>query len=78
LNSRWLRRPNAETGWDLRETLNDAVHSGAKSWFNKVNMESQDPDESDEEKLQYLVRIIQLVRSDLQKAIEFYDKAFQT
>jgi BAI1-associated protein 3 len=74
----WLRRPNAETDWDLREALNDAVHSAAKSWFNKMNQDSQDPDESNEEKLLYLVKIIQLVRSDLQRAIEYYDKMFQS
>lgn len=75
---RWLRRPNAETGWDLREALSDAVHSAAKSWFSKMNQDSQDPDETDEEKLLYLVKIIQLVRSDLQRAIEYYDKVFQS
>jgi BAI1-associated protein 3 len=74
----WLRRSDPEVSYSLREALNDAVHSGAITWFRRVRNESQDPDESNEEKLQYMVKIIQMVRSDLQKAIEYYDKSFKT
>jgi BAI1-associated protein 3 len=76
---KWLRRTDLDAGYSLHDALNDAVHSGATTWFQRVTKEIQNPDESNdnEKELQYMVRVIQMVRSDLQKAIEYYDKSFK-
>ncbi|CAH1967098.1 unnamed protein product [Acanthoscelides obtectus] len=57
--------------------LNDAVAQGANDWLNHILENNNKPEESNVGKLQNMIQIIQLVRSDLQKAIEFYDKFFQ-
>jgi hypothetical protein len=69
----WLKQPNS---WDIREALNDAIETGAKEWFHSTLEANELNDGDDEAKLQSLLKIIQLVRSDVQRAIEFYDKAF--
>lgn len=72
----WL--PKSETtGWDIRSTLTDAVRVGAESWFSHITEQNPSNYETNEERLQHLIKIIQLVRSDLQRSIEHYDKIFQ-
>ena len=75
----WLRRTeDTAPNWDIRETLIDAVSNGAEDyWFNSIEANHDVTRGSDEEKLQNLIKIIQLVRCDLQRAIEHYDKLFQ-
>ena len=72
----WLQR-ESECTWDLRETLTSAVAAGAGEWFNSIVDQRELNSDDDETKLQQLVKIIQLVRSDLQRAIEHYDRIFQ-
>lgn len=75
---RWTTRSNDGPSWDIHGTLQDAVTSGAKDWFAHINDNScTGSNDSDEDKLQNVIKIIQLVRSDLQRAIEYYDKLFQ-
>lgn len=62
---------------DFIGTLTDAVVKGVKDWFNFIIKNNEKRDDSEEETLIYLNKIIQLVRSDLQKAVEYYDKLFQ-
>lgn len=69
----WLRRPNS---WDIREALNDAIESGATDWFNSIVDTNELNDGDDEAKLQCLIKITQLIRSDVQRSIEFYDRIF--
>ena len=38
---------------------------------------SNDDTQSDEDKLQEMIKFIQLIRADIQRGIEFYDKVFQ-
>ncbi|KAJ3619664.1 hypothetical protein MTP99_005328 [Tenebrio molitor] len=57
--------------------VDDAVRQGADDWFNHITENNVQQDVADVGRLQYLIQAIQLVRSDLQKAIEFYDKLFQ-
>ncbi|XP_030758919.1 protein unc-13 homolog 4B isoform X2 [Sitophilus oryzae] len=61
---------------DILGTLSDAVSQGANDWLNHLIENNRKPDESELARLQNLIQLIQLVRSDLQKAIEFYDKLF--
>lgn len=73
----WLSNVSDEPSCDIQGVLHEAVTQGASDWFNHVIENNARNDENDEGKLQYLIKIIQLVRSDLQKAVEFYDKMFQ-
>lgn len=68
---------NEEANCDIPSTLNEAVSKGAVDWLNHITENNKRPDETDVAKLQNMIQIIQLLRSDLQKAIEFYDKLFQ-
>lgn len=72
----WL--PTSDIGgWDIRSTLTDAVRSGALNWYEHINQQIPCNFETNEERLQHLTKMIQLVRSDLQRCIELYDKVFQ-
>ncbi|XP_063906975.1 protein unc-13 homolog 4B isoform X3 [Zophobas morio] len=61
---------------DVLGVVEDAVKQGAEDWFNHI-IENNVQQDGGGGKLQYLIQAIQLVRSDLQKALEFYDKLFQ-
>lgn len=63
--------------WSINEVLNEAIREGASHWFNHILENNSPEDKSDEACLQYLIKIVHLVRADLQKAIEFFDKLFQ-
>ncbi|XP_055586093.1 protein unc-13 homolog 4B isoform X2 [Uranotaenia lowii] len=75
----WIRRTSdsVEPSWDIREALTSAVVSGAENWFNCIEESHQVQTGLDEDRLQNLIKIIQLVRSDIQRSIEHYDKIFQ-
>uniref|UniRef100_A0A182VXG9 Uncharacterized protein n=1 Tax=Anopheles minimus TaxID=112268 RepID=A0A182VXG9_9DIPT len=74
----WIRRSNdSEPNWDIREALASAVVSGAEDWFSGIKEGQFLQTGTDEDRLQNLIKIIQLVRSDIQKSIEYYDKTFQ-
>ncbi|XP_072393128.1 protein unc-13 homolog 4B isoform X4 [Diabrotica undecimpunctata] len=66
-----------EPNCDIPSIINDAVSQGALDWLNHIMENNKRPDESELARLQNMIQIIQLIRSDLQKAIEFYDKLFQ-
>lgn len=73
----WLRMPTEEATWDIRGALNDAIYSAANDWFNHICGNIYRENVPNDEKLQQLIKIIQLVRTDLQKSIESYDRVFQ-
>ncbi|XP_052868103.1 protein unc-13 homolog 4B [Anopheles cruzii] len=75
----WVRRPTGgtEPNWDIREALASAVVSGAEDFFGGIKEGHFLQTGTDEDRLQNLIKIIQLVRSDIQKSIEYYDKTFQ-
>ncbi|KAJ6638361.1 Protein unc-13 like 4B, partial [Pseudolycoriella hygida] len=74
----WVTRQSDGPSWDIHGTLQDAVSSGARDWFVHISdNNTTGSNDSDEDKLQNVIKIIQLVRSDLQRAIEHYDKLFQ-
>lgn len=72
----WLTRSEVEN-WNLTSVLTEAINHGANHWFQHVIENNTPEDKTEETRLQCLIKIIQLVRADLQKAIEFYDKIFQ-
>lgn len=72
----WLKR-NEEISWDIREAMNQAVTIGTQEYFEGIVDNDELISEDNEVRLQQLIKVIQLVRSDLQRAIEHHDKAFQ-
>ncbi|KAH8295174.1 hypothetical protein KR018_008180 [Drosophila ironensis] len=80
--------PKSVYGWvhtiDTDETCNidtaivDAINTGAKEWLEHIVEGSRQTKnhETDDEKLQYIIKLIQMVRSDLQRAMEYFDKLF--
>lgn len=77
----WLERNsdgNIEPGFDLHGTLQQAVLSGARDWFEQINRQTNESLRTDEDKLQQIMSLVQLLRSDVQRAIECYDPLFQS
>ncbi|XP_069677889.1 protein unc-13 homolog 4B isoform X4 [Periplaneta americana] len=73
----WLPESNEnETNCDIRGTLDIAVSQGAEDWFAHIMENNNTNDSSEEVRLNNLIKVTQLVRTDLQKAIEFHDKIF--
>ncbi|XP_073955464.1 C2 and C2B_Munc13-like domain-containing protein staccato isoform X4 [Choristoneura fumiferana] len=71
----WLR--NTEDGkLTIHEVLNQAAIQGASDWFVHILDNNECKDKTEESRLQHLIRVIQLVRSDLQRAIEYHDRVF--
>ncbi|XP_053963719.1 protein unc-13 homolog 4B isoform X1 [Anastrepha ludens] len=64
---------------NVDEVLIEVINTGTKEWLEYL-IEGSKPtagDEStDEENLQFLIKLIQMVRSDLQRAMEYFDKHF--
>lgn len=73
----WSTHNKEEPNCDISAILSDAVAKGANDWLNHILENNTKFDESGVARLRSLIQIIQLIRSDLQKAIEFYDKLFQ-
>ncbi|XP_048485356.1 protein unc-13 homolog 4B isoform X3 [Plutella xylostella] len=70
----WLRNDSGKI--TLYEVLNQAATQGASDWFVHILDNNECKDKTEESRLQHLIRVIQLVRSDLQRAIEYYDRVF--
>lgn len=57
--------------------VEQAVRSGAQEYLYHVNEATgKEKNLSDEDKLQNIIKITQLVRSDIQRGIEIYDRLF--
>lgn len=63
--------------FSIQDVLSQATTQGASDWFIHIIENNECKDKSEESRLQHLIRVIQLVRSDLQRAIEYYDRVFQ-
>jgi BAI1-associated protein 3 len=70
----WLRDDKQKL--TIHEVLNQAVIQGASDWFVHILDNNECKDKTEEARLQHLIRVIQLVRSDLQRAVEYYDRIF--
>ncbi|XP_047990570.1 protein unc-13 homolog 4B isoform X3 [Leguminivora glycinivorella] len=71
----WLRN-NEKGRLTIHEVLNQAAIQGASDWFVHILDNNEVKDKTEESRLQHLIRVIQLVRSDLQRAIEYHDRVF--
>ncbi|XP_050297020.1 protein unc-13 homolog 4B isoform X2 [Anthonomus grandis grandis] len=72
----WIKFQDEGPYWDIQQVLKDAVSKGADDWLTYIIENNKDTGGTALSKLQNLLQMIQLIRSDLQKAIEFYDKLF--
>lgn len=74
----WLKRATDQsTAWDIREAINQAVAIGTEEYFESIIDHNELNSDDNDLRLQQLIKVIQLVRSDLQRAIEHHDKVFQ-
>lgn len=62
---------------DVDRVVEEAIRSGAQDYLFQVNEIRDVHQENDEENLQNVVKVTQLVRADLQRGLEFYDKLFK-
>lgn len=72
----WLSNPTEEPNCDIEAVLSDAVKQGAEDWLCYVMENNTLDGPSDEDRLKHVIKLVQFVRSDLQKAIEYHDKIF--
>lgn len=69
----WLKG----TKVNIQDVLRQATVQGAADWFVYIVENNQCKDKTEESRLQHLIKVIQLIRSDLQRAIEYYDRVFE-
>lgn len=62
---------------DLFSVTEEAIRSGAQDFLLKMKEIRNVNQENDEENLQNIIKCVTLIRTDLQKGIEFYDKLFK-
>ncbi|XP_050348303.1 protein unc-13 homolog 4B isoform X4 [Nymphalis io] len=72
----WLRDKDDGSKLTIPEVLNQAAIQGASDWFVHILDNNECKDKTEESRLQHLIRVIQLVRSDLQRAVEYFDRVF--
>ncbi|KAK9497100.1 hypothetical protein O3M35_004477 [Rhynocoris fuscipes] len=72
----WLQ--TTEQSNDIVFNLKLAIKQSALEWFEQILENNKSNDISNDSKLKYAVKILQLIRGDLQKAIELFDKIFFT
>ncbi|XP_035450119.1 protein unc-13 homolog 4B isoform X2 [Spodoptera frugiperda] len=70
----WLRDDKEKL--TIHMVLEQAVIQGASDWFVHILDNNECKDNTEDTRLQHLIRVIQLVRSDLQRAVEYYDRVF--
>lgn len=75
----WVNKPNVNMkALDIYTVVEQAIRSGAQdhlfTLFNQIRDTNQD---NDGENLQNLTKVVQYVRGDLQRGLEFYDKLFK-
>lgn len=62
---------------DVYRVVEEAIRSGAQDYLFQVNEIRDVHQENDEENLQNVIKVTQLIRADLQRGLEFYDKLFK-
>ncbi|XP_045535970.1 protein unc-13 homolog 4B isoform X3 [Papilio machaon] len=72
----WLRDTDDGTKLSIHEVLHQAAVQGASDWFVHILDNNECKDRTEDSRLQHLIRVIQLVRSDLQRAVEYFDRVF--
>ncbi|CAK9823698.1 Protein unc-13 homolog 4B [Anthophora retusa] len=68
--------PDPEENLNVLDALKYTAEQGGVEWFDHILSNNLPESESDEDALKYHIKVIQLVRADLQNAIDYYDKLF--
>ncbi|XP_012283294.1 protein unc-13 homolog 4B isoform X2 [Orussus abietinus] len=72
----WLPEDPEESRLDVFQALEATVVQGGVEWYDHIIHNNLPEDGSDEQALKTQIKVIQLIRADLQRAMEFYDKLF--
>ncbi|KZC08060.1 BAI1-associated protein 3 [Dufourea novaeangliae] len=68
--------PDPDDRSTVLEALEYTVEQGGAEWFEHLLNNNFPESDSDEDALKYHIKVIQLIRADLQGAIDSYDKLF--
>ncbi|XP_017765813.1 PREDICTED: protein unc-13 homolog D isoform X3 [Eufriesea mexicana] len=68
--------PDPDEKLSVLQALEYTVEQGGVEWFDHIVKNNAPETESDEDALKYHIKVIQLVRVDLQNAIDNFDKKF--
>ncbi|XP_076177568.1 C2 and C2B_Munc13-like domain-containing protein staccato isoform X3 [Ptiloglossa arizonensis] len=68
--------PDPDERPSVLQALEYTVEQGAAEWIDHILSHNFPESDSDEEALKYHIKMIQLIRADLQSAIDNYDKLF--
>ncbi|XP_034941538.1 protein unc-13 homolog 4B isoform X4 [Chelonus insularis] len=71
----WFPEPD-KTKVDVMKALEYTVIQGGAEWFDHILNNNSPESDTDDDALKYHIKVIQLVRADLQRAMEVYDKLF--
>ncbi|XP_034244004.1 protein unc-13 homolog 4B isoform X2 [Thrips palmi] len=71
----WLNQSD-QSSCDISHVLTEAVKHGAEDWLCYVLENNTADGPTQEDSLRHVIKLVQLVRSDLTKAIEYHDKIF--
>lgn len=75
---RWLNKSSVNMkALDIYSVVEEAIRSGAQDYLFQINEIRDVNQDNDEENLQNVIKVTQLVRADLQRGLEFYDKLFK-
>ncbi|EEB13180.1 conserved hypothetical protein [Pediculus humanus corporis] len=74
----WLREPeeNEDGKYEIKQVVKEAIIQGASDWYNHL-ISSNSEEKSLEDQLQLIIRVVQFVRTDIQRALESYEKVFK-
>lgn len=73
----WLNKANANLKTiDIYGVVEEAIRSGAQDYLLQINEIQDVHQENDEENLLNVIKVTQLIRGDLQRGLELYDKIF--
>ncbi|XP_044586415.1 protein unc-13 homolog 4B isoform X2 [Cotesia glomerata] len=65
-----------DTKVDVMKVLEYSVIQGGAEWFDHILNNNTPASDSDDDALKYQIKVIQLIRADLQRAMEIYDRMF--
>ncbi|XP_071447692.1 protein unc-13 homolog 4B isoform X2 [Hetaerina americana] len=71
----WFKTVN--DGCDVEGSLHDTVIQSAHEWINVILEKNKMDETSDDTKLKHVIKVTQMLRSDLQEALDFHEKYFQ-
>ncbi|XP_015184155.1 PREDICTED: protein unc-13 homolog D-like isoform X7 [Polistes dominula] len=71
----WFPEPDG-TKLDVFRGLENTVIQGCIEWYEHITSNTTPETNSDEDVLRFHIKIIQLIRADLQRSIDHYDKLF--